>query len=887
MRRRGILSIAVVTGALFCGFSFAQQPVDFIDGALNVLWGDSPAGQSFTRHRITLTERSGVTHQLAASKELLAGAIAKWNGRQVRVYPGVTTDEKTQSELVQVRVIELLDDSKTTAKAVTGSRPWISLLCKFADVADEPNDLAYFQNMYGDAPGQLNHYFKENSLGASDVAGSVAVDWVNLPGSHTDYVPTPGSGTNADLGAIFEDCTAAVDSMVDFANGGSPFDGINIMLNESLDCCAWGGGRYATLDGVAKVWRTTWNPPWAASNAAIIGHEMGHGLGLPHANNSDGDSNPYDNPWSTMSGATANTVSDATYGQRPKHFCAYHKDQLGWIPPAQRFEAAADAVYTIELDHVALAGTQNYLAAILPIDAERWYTVEARKQTGLYETNLPGEAVIIYSVDTTRPQPAWSVDMDVPPANVANNEGSMWKVNETFVVPEHRISISVDYVTDDGFGVTIDRTRATPVISAPDGQQSGPFQIDIDFGEDVLDFEVADISVTNGAASDLADVGEGAFTALITPTAEGILSASVPDGAATDAWAVPTATSEMLQVTVDLSSPAPVIDVPVGPQNGPFAVTVRFGEPVSVFTSSLLQVTNGEIADFANVGNGTYSATVTALADGKVTLNVAGNVVADSAGNPNLAASEAQVDVDRAGPAASLSAPQQFSGTFQASVNFGEPVTGFALGDVALTSASASNLIDQGDGRFTLDVTPAPREITVGIALASGVVQDAAGNGNHGAVPIQVSVAPGTFGQFDLEVDKFNDAVRVRDGDVVRYVIAVFNDGPDDAEDVSVTDLLPATLNNAEWTCLADGGASCASSGVGDIADLAHIPAGATVIYEVAAEVVHDPAGFVVNTATASPAPGFLELESSDNTSTDIDVLILFADSFETGPGQQ
>ena len=61
-----------------------------------------------------------------------------------------------------------------------------------------------------------------------------------------------------------------------------------MMFNESMGCCAWGGGRYRVLDGVAKTWGVTWLPPWSQHHS-VVAHEMGHAFGLPHSNNWDGD----------------------------------------------------------------------------------------------------------------------------------------------------------------------------------------------------------------------------------------------------------------------------------------------------------------------------------------------------------------------------------------------------------------------------------------------------------------------------------------------------------------------------------------------------------------------------------------------------------------------
>lgn len=429
-----------------------------LTGWLNIVWGDSdPATQLGEQHRrITLTDDTGRITELSMSDELLQGAVLRWNGRRVKAFPAA---EVSASQPVPVAALQLLGDATAPGGelgGVSGSQPWISLLCKFADVADEPQDLAFFQGMYANQPGGLDHYWREVSYDTIDIVGSTAIDWVNLPGSHTSYVPTPGSGTTANLNQLFTDCTAAVDSIVDFSNGGTPFAGINLMFNELLDCCAWGGGRFATLDGITKTWRTTWEPPWGYANEGVIAHEMGHGFGLPHANNWDGDNNPYDSPWDVMSAATSYAVNDPTYGNLGKHINAYHKDRLGWFTAEQRFEPESNTSTTVNLDHTALANSSNYQLIRIPIvGSDRWYTVEARQRGGDYESSLPGDCVIIHEVNPSRGEPAWAYDADDPPANFSDNEGTMWRVGETFSDSANQISLSIDSMTATGFVVTV------------------------------------------------------------------------------------------------------------------------------------------------------------------------------------------------------------------------------------------------------------------------------------------------------------------------------------------------------------------------------------------------------------------------------------------------
>ena len=302
------------------------------------------------------------------------------------------------------------EGEKALLGGVSGSQPWVSLLCKFSDIADEPQDLAYFAGMYANVEGALDHYWREQSYDGIDIVGSTAVDWVDLPNPQTSYVPVPGEGSNANLGAVFEDCTAAADPFVDFSNGDDEeFVGINLMLNGSLDCCAWGGGRFATLDGVSKVWRTTWDPPWAYGQVAIIAHEMGHGFGLPHSNNFDNDGNPYDSPWDVMSSATGYSVDDPTYGSTGKHHTAYHKNRLGWLAPDEVLDVGPGSLVTETIDTMALATTENYRMARIPIlSSSNWYTVEVRDFVG-YDGGIPGNAVIITHVDESRSEPGPSI----------------------------------------------------------------------------------------------------------------------------------------------------------------------------------------------------------------------------------------------------------------------------------------------------------------------------------------------------------------------------------------------------------------------------------------------------------------------------------------------
>jgi hypothetical protein len=196
---------------------------------------------------------------------------------------------------------------------------------------------------------------------------------------------------------------------------------------------------------------------------------MGHGFGLPHSNNADGDGSPYDNPWDVMSDSWNYALSDGTYGTLGKHTISYHKDFLGWIPPEHRLVVAEDGLYTVTLDNLEIMTTTNYRMIKIMAPSEPWfYTVEVREWEG-YDGELPGNAVIIHEVDTSRGQPAWLVDPDDPSDGA--DEGAMWRVGECFDDAANEIEVCVDTATSDGFQVTVSYGDTGCIFT--DGFESG------------------------------------------------------------------------------------------------------------------------------------------------------------------------------------------------------------------------------------------------------------------------------------------------------------------------------------------------------------------------------------------------------------------------------
>jgi M6 family metalloprotease-like protein len=335
--------------------------------------------------------------------------------------------------------------------AITGSRPFVNILCRFADSPDTtPKPASHFEGLMSNNQPGLDHFFRENSLGAIDLVGTQVVGWFNLPEIRSYYF----TADPPNFQRMANDCSALADSVINF----NDFQGINFVFNVDFGCCAWGGAIGMTLDGTSKAWPSTWMPPWSAATQSVWAHEMGHAFGMPHSANVLGTT--YANNWDVMSGAYHNcgVGSDPTYGCVGQHANAYHKDIPGWIPAARKFIVpTAPGTHNITLERLAQPGASGYLMAQIPVPAttNKYFTVEARYRTG-YDKKVSNDAVVIHFVDKSRLDDAWVMDSDGN--SNSSDAGAQWLPGETFTDTASGVSVTVNSATASGFNITIVKT---------------------------------------------------------------------------------------------------------------------------------------------------------------------------------------------------------------------------------------------------------------------------------------------------------------------------------------------------------------------------------------------------------------------------------------------
>jgi hypothetical protein len=428
----------------------ASSPI-YLEGTFITLWGDGSSGSSESKMAYFLATDQMDTIQLIADDDLLTAAGGPMTlNKQAVIVQGTWLNEGAS---LRVQLLTLAQGEIGSPEGIYGPQPWVSIMCKFRDVQAEPNDWNYFQGMYAaDYPG-LDHYWREQSFDLANLLGSGAFGWYTLPHDRAYYLP----GGDLDWWTAAAECTAAADPYVNF----SPYIGINLMFNDNLDCCAWGGTWYACLDGVCQNWRTTWEPPWGYQNIGVIAHETGHGFGLPHS-----CWNPaaiYDNKWDVMSDVWSNGnrgAVDPVYGTMGQHTIAYHKDMLGWIDESRMAVIGTGERKTITLERLTLPESDNDLGARILVDDDpsHFLTVEARQLVG-YDSWLPPilygleEAVVLHDVHIYDGMPARVIDIDQN--GDTGDPASMWLPGETYITSTLGIEISVISATDTGFMVSI------------------------------------------------------------------------------------------------------------------------------------------------------------------------------------------------------------------------------------------------------------------------------------------------------------------------------------------------------------------------------------------------------------------------------------------------
>ena len=471
---RGFLVCITIGLAVYPAKSQAQQisedEIVSLSGWTTTLWSDAVPGSGIPDQEIlSITDSSGGTTRLEIDPAIIeqVGGLFSLDRTFVTVdginsAPLGAADQSDTLSVQSIKPATAPEDimGARSANGISGSQPWLTILCKFSDVSAEPNPPSFFEDMYGNTYPGLDHYWQEQSYNQINLAGSDVIGWLTLSKPKSSYVYDANGDGNAEINTdlAFDDCTAAADGQVNFPS----FVGINLMFNADM-ASAWGGTTFQTLDGVSKIWYVTWEPPWGYQNLSIIAHEMGHGFGLPHSSGDYGVD--YDNQWDVMSDAWTNCTPDVKFGCLGQHTIAYHKNLLNWIKASEILIPSPNSEIDVTLERLALPTGALPKMIRIPIGGSdsHFFTVEVRRKTG-YDEQLPGEAVVIHEVNTSWTSPAHVVDIDND--GDTGDGGAMWTAGEAFYDPIDDIRVSIIDVTPTAFELTVAANKSDFVYLA-------------------------------------------------------------------------------------------------------------------------------------------------------------------------------------------------------------------------------------------------------------------------------------------------------------------------------------------------------------------------------------------------------------------------------------
>ncbi|WP_311567953.1 tandem-95 repeat protein [Photobacterium arenosum] len=177
--------------------------------------------------------------------------------------------------------------------------------------------------------------------------------------------------------------------------------------------------------------------------------------------------------------------------------------------------------------------------------------------------------------------------------------------------------------------------------------------------ESSSDFAAGDVIVSGGALTNF--TGSGAsYSATFTPDANSTAGATVnvAAGVFTDAAGNANTAASQLAISVDTVLPSVTInsDKSVLKQGETANITFTLTEESTDFEATDIAVSGGTLSGFNGSGS-SFSATLTPVTDGNITLNIASGQFTDPNGNGNLAAIQLAVSYDGIAPYISALSP--------------------------------------------------------------------------------------------------------------------------------------------------------------------------------------------------------------------------------------
>ena len=240
--------------------------------------------------------------------------------------------------------------------------------------------------------GSIADYYAEASCGKLRVEGKV-FDWVTVPKKRAEYNQARGNRLRISFYSEMIEAVLARDG----AEALKDFDGIGILYagdrlpEANRSSLLWPHRSNMMVKG--KQWPYVIIPAGAErmANISTMCHETGHILGLP-----DLYARP-ENPGSEGVGRWC-IMSNQNLGGQPQHFCAWSKEQLGWLTPVVIDPSVKQKLILGPVE----GSTSECCKVLVKPDGSEYFLLENRRKTG-FDASLSAEGLLIWRVVANRP----------------------------------------------------------------------------------------------------------------------------------------------------------------------------------------------------------------------------------------------------------------------------------------------------------------------------------------------------------------------------------------------------------------------------------------------------------------------------------------------------
>lgn len=185
-------------------------------------------------------------------------------------------------------------------------------------------------------------------------------------------------------------------------------------------------------------------------------------------------------------------------------------------------------------------------------------------------------------------------------------------------------------------------------------------------------------------------------------------------------------------------------------------VQISFQDQVQDFKASDIYVSQGGVTTLTTEDSISFTADISPVSDGRLTVEVPAGVVFNKAGDTNPASKPFTLKYDGTSPTVKLSSLVSNNlSTLSIQLTFSEAVTGFIADDIEISNASISELASTDSITFTAQLLP-ELEGEINIAVPLAVTQDQAGNDNEASESLSLWYEQPSF-TFTVEVNIPNE----------------------------------------------------------------------------------------------------------------------------------